>query len=221
MKKTGGILGKPISRRSRAQGRRGDRRRDGRHRLPDGLGAEPQGRHAQPHRHVLFDDRRHRQARRAQDLGFKVEMSVVDHPGLLNRMVNDPNSIDIADMEIWQTKVAVPQGVTQAVEIAKIKNWAQADAALHGRHLRRQGSVAPGRLAVRVHVSRRRGRHDLRQPARPTSRPSCRASTTPTRWASVRTSSAARSPAGPTSSRPTSRARRRSRTSRPTASWTP
>ncbi len=30
------------------------------------------------------------------DLGFKVEMSVVDHPGLLNSMVNDPKSIDIA-----------------------------------------------------------------------------------------------------------------------------
>ena len=32
-------------------------------------------------------------------------MSVVDHPGLTNRMVNDPKSIDIADIEIWQTKV--------------------------------------------------------------------------------------------------------------------
>lgn len=58
-----------------------------------------------------------------KDLGFKVEMSVVDHPGLLNRLVNDPKSIDIADMEIWQSKVAVPQGVLQGVEIAKIKNW--------------------------------------------------------------------------------------------------
>ncbi|MBV8094714.1 MAG: ABC transporter substrate-binding protein, partial [Acetobacteraceae bacterium] len=37
-----------------------------------------------------------------KDLGFRVEMSVVDHPGLTNRMVNDPKSIDIADMEIWQ-----------------------------------------------------------------------------------------------------------------------
>ncbi len=61
----------------------------------------------------------------SKDLGFKIEMSVVDHPGLLNRMVNDPKSIDIADMEIWQTKVAVPQGVTQAVEVAKIKDWAK------------------------------------------------------------------------------------------------
>lgn len=61
----------------------------------------------------------------SKDLGFKIEMSVVDHPGLLNRMVNDPKSIDVADMEIWQTKVAVPQGVTQAVEVGKIKDWAK------------------------------------------------------------------------------------------------
>ena len=47
-----------------------------------------------------------------QDLGFKVEMSVVDHPGLTNRMVQDPKSIDVADMEIWQTKVSVPLGET-------------------------------------------------------------------------------------------------------------
>ena len=59
----------------------------------------------------------------SQDLGFKVEMSVVDHPGLLNRLVQDPTSLDIADLEIWQSKVAVPQGALQGVEIAKIKNW--------------------------------------------------------------------------------------------------
>ncbi len=61
----------------------------------------------------------------SKDLGFKVEMTVVDHPGLTNRLVNDPKSIDIADMEIWQAKFAIPQGVTQAVDIKKIKNWGQ------------------------------------------------------------------------------------------------
>lgn len=58
-----------------------------------------------------------------EDLGFKVEMSVTDHPGLTNRMINDPESIDVADSEIWQTKVYVPQGVTQAVDVSRIKNW--------------------------------------------------------------------------------------------------
>ena len=63
-------------------------------------------------------------ARKAsEDLGFKVEMSVTDHPGLTNRMVNDPKSIDIADSEIWQTKIYVPLGVTQAVDTKKIKLW--------------------------------------------------------------------------------------------------
>jgi putative spermidine/putrescine transport system substrate-binding protein len=82
----------------------------------------------------------------SQDLGFKVEMSVVDHPGLLNRMVNDPKSIDIADMEIWQTKVAVPQGVTQAVEIAKIKDWGKlttlyTEGTFAGKEVSRQGDA--------------------------------------------------------------------------------
>src|SRR5262245_5799444 len=44
-----------------------------------------------------------------KDLGFKVQMSVVDHPGLTNRLVNDLKSIDVADMEIWQAKFAIPQ----------------------------------------------------------------------------------------------------------------
>ena len=83
----------------------------------------------------------------SQDLGFKVEMSVVDHPGLTNRMVNDPNSIDIADSEIWQTKVYVPQGVTQAVDSTRSRTVGQGDAALHGGQVRRQGSLARGRFA--------------------------------------------------------------------------
>ena len=80
----------------------------------------------------------------SQDLGFKVEMSVVDHPGLTNRMVNDPKSIDIADMEIWQSKIIIPQGVTQAVEIAKIKNWSDltplyTEGKFAGQEVSRQG----------------------------------------------------------------------------------
>ncbi len=58
-----------------------------------------------------------------KDLGFKVEMSVTDHGGLLNRMTNEPTALDIADSEIWQTKVYVPQGVTQAIDIKRIKLW--------------------------------------------------------------------------------------------------
>lgn len=80
----------------------------------------------------------------SQDLGFKVEMSVVDHPGLLNRLVQDPTSLDVADLEIWQSKVAVPQGALQGVEIAKIKNWGEltplyTEGTFAGKEVSRQG----------------------------------------------------------------------------------
>ena len=82
----------------------------------------------------------------SQDLGFKVEMSVVDHPGLLNRLVQDPTSLDIADLEIWQSTVAVPQGALQGVEIAKIKNWGEltplyTEGTFAGKEVSRQGDA--------------------------------------------------------------------------------
>jgi putative spermidine/putrescine transport system substrate-binding protein len=79
-----------------------------------------------------------------KDLGFKVQMSVVDHPGLLNRVSNDPKSIDVADVEIWQNKVLIPQNVLQGVEIAKIKDWGDltplyTDGTFAGKKVSRQG----------------------------------------------------------------------------------
>lgn len=81
-----------------------------------------------------------------QDLGFKVTMSVVDHPGLLNRLVNDPSSIDIADLEVWQAKVAVPQGVLQGIEVSKIRNWSDltplyTEGVFAGKEASRQGDA--------------------------------------------------------------------------------
>ena len=81
-----------------------------------------------------------------KDLGFKVEMSVVDHPGLLNRVANDPKSIDVADIEIWQNKVLIPQGVLQGIEIARIKNWEDlttlyTEGAFEGKEVSRQGDA--------------------------------------------------------------------------------
>lgn len=76
--------------------------------------------------------------------GFEVTMSVVGHPGLLNRMVNDPKSIDVADMEIWQSKIAVPNGAIQGIAISEIKNWDQSEqrsteGTFNGKEMSRQG----------------------------------------------------------------------------------
>ena len=36
-----------------------------------------------------------------KDLGFKVEMAVTDHAGFVNRVTTQPDSVDIADGELW------------------------------------------------------------------------------------------------------------------------
>jgi putative spermidine/putrescine transport system substrate-binding protein len=61
-------------------------------------------------------------ARKAsEDLGLKVEMAVTDHEGFLNRVATQPDSVDIADFEVWQRKFAVPRGVLQGIEAKRIK----------------------------------------------------------------------------------------------------
>lgn len=79
-----------------------------------------------------------------EDLGFEVSMSVVDHPGLINRMINDPKSIDVADLEIWQSKIAVPQGAIQGMAVSEIKNWDQlttlyTQGTFNGKEMSREG----------------------------------------------------------------------------------
>lgn len=79
-----------------------------------------------------------------EDLGFEVTMSVVDHAGMTNRMFNDPSAIDVADIEIWQSKIAVPQGVLQGIAISEIGNWDQltplyTEGKFAGKEVSRQG----------------------------------------------------------------------------------
>lgn len=79
-----------------------------------------------------------------EDLGFEVSMSVVDHAGMTNRMFNDPDAIDVADIEIWQSKVAVPQGVLQGIPTSAIRNWDKltplyTEGKFNGKEVSRQG----------------------------------------------------------------------------------
>ena len=88
-------------------------------------------------------------------------------PGLLNRIVNDPKSIDVADIEIWQTKVLMPQGVTQARRDRQDQGLGQADA----RSIRRARSTARRCRARATRRSRSctatRSSQDVRRRARP------------------------------------------------------
>jgi putative spermidine/putrescine transport system substrate-binding protein len=63
-------------------------------------------------------------ARKAtEDLGFKVEMQSADHAALLNRLVTQPESLDIADTEFFFLMYTVPRGIIQPVDLTKYKWW--------------------------------------------------------------------------------------------------
>jgi putative spermidine/putrescine transport system substrate-binding protein len=59
----------------------------------------------------------------SQDLGFTVEMQNVNGDALVNRVVTQPTTVDIADLEYWAVQKVFPRGVMQGVEIGKIENW--------------------------------------------------------------------------------------------------
>ena len=60
-----------------------------------------------------------------EDLDFTVEMAVTDHPGFVNRVTTQPDSVDVADGEIWQRLLTVPRGVFQGIDISRINLWDQ------------------------------------------------------------------------------------------------
>jgi len=58
-----------------------------------------------------------------KDLGFKVEMQTADHSALLNRLVTQPQTIDIADIEYFFQHHLIKRGTLQPMAVEKIKLW--------------------------------------------------------------------------------------------------
>lgn len=61
--------------------------------------------------------------RASKDLGFKVTMENADTTAAIERFVGRPNSVDIADVEGWQAKLATKKGVLQGIERRRIKEF--------------------------------------------------------------------------------------------------
>src|SRR6202020_1086381 len=59
----------------------------------------------------------------AKDLGFKVSMQNLDTSAAITRFITQPNSVDIPDLEGWQTKVAVARGILQGIDVKRIKQF--------------------------------------------------------------------------------------------------
>ncbi|WP_371228047.1 ABC transporter substrate-binding protein [Roseovarius sp. 2305UL8-3] len=57
------------------------------------------------------------------DLGFKVEMQHAWTDGIMARVVNQPDTLDIADLEFWATQRVWRRGNMQALDISRINNW--------------------------------------------------------------------------------------------------
>ena len=52
----------------------------------------------------------------SKDLGFKVTMQNLDTTAAINRFITQPDSVDIADVEGWQSKLATKRGILQGIE---------------------------------------------------------------------------------------------------------
>jgi putative spermidine/putrescine transport system substrate-binding protein len=59
----------------------------------------------------------------SKDLGFKVTMQNLDTSAAINRFVTQPSTVDIADVEGWQAKLATKRGVLQGIQVKKIKEF--------------------------------------------------------------------------------------------------
>lgn len=59
----------------------------------------------------------------SKDLGFKVTMQNLDTSAAINRFITQPNTVDIADVEGWQSKLATRRGVLQGIEVKRIKEF--------------------------------------------------------------------------------------------------
>ena len=58
-----------------------------------------------------------------KDLGFQVEMQTAPHDALLNRLVTQPTSIDIADIEYFFQVHMLGRNILHPIDLNKIKFW--------------------------------------------------------------------------------------------------
>lgn len=81
------------------------------------------------------------------DLGFTIVPQVVDSTSLMAKVVNQPETIDIADLEFWAMQKVWRSGQLQPVEVAKIADWEKMTPLMRdgknfdGSELSRQGTM--------------------------------------------------------------------------------
>ncbi|WP_207101659.1 ABC transporter substrate-binding protein [Paracoccus shandongensis] len=81
------------------------------------------------------------------DLGFTIVPQTADSTSLMTKVVSQPETIDIADLEFWAMQKVWRSGKLQPVEIARIANWSKMTPLMKdgknfdGSDLSRQGTM--------------------------------------------------------------------------------
>ncbi|MBK6465521.1 MAG: PotD/PotF family extracellular solute-binding protein [Paracoccaceae bacterium] len=81
------------------------------------------------------------------DLGFNIVPQTVESTALMAKVVNQPETIDIADLEFWAMQKVWRSGQVQPVDVAKIANWGMMTPLMRegknfdGSDLSRQGTM--------------------------------------------------------------------------------
>lgn len=81
------------------------------------------------------------------DLGFRIVPQTADSTALMTKVVSQPETIDIADLEFWAMQKVWRSGKLQPVEIARIANWSKMTPLMKdgknfdGSDLSRQGTM--------------------------------------------------------------------------------
>jgi putative spermidine/putrescine transport system substrate-binding protein len=64
-------------------------------------------------------------AQASKDLGFKIQMQVIDTEPQISRVLTQPNTVDINDMPTTSLYYLMGRGVLQAIPLSKYKMWDQ------------------------------------------------------------------------------------------------
>ena len=59
----------------------------------------------------------------SKDLGFKIETQTAETDALMTRVINQSETVDIADLEFWAMRRVWPSKKLQPIEVKAIKNW--------------------------------------------------------------------------------------------------
>ena len=104
------------------------------------------------------------------DLGFKIVPQTAETTQLMAKVVNQPETVDVADFEFWGMQKVYRAGKLQPIDVTKIKLWGRDRADLAGRQkLRRRSPEHPRHPAFRGDLCRSGRCQGLRSRAHRTS----------------------------------------------------